>query len=213
MSYPAGKPRDRVALAPAVLREATQVIIERHYLHRARTMAQVAYWIEVDGFRRGVILFALPRLSVAFHGYHPMNVIELARLWIDPSVQGLRTIDHHGREHTLPIAGCAVASALRCIRGDWREKYPHLPPLLACVAWADSTLHDGTVYRATNFREIGTSGGRQPGNWTRPGGGRHTPHPDYVRRKRAFLFPWEPPQPVEASGERKGSGPALTKTA
>ncbi len=192
MSKLATKPRDRVALVPAVLREARQVIIEHHYLHRGRTMAQLAYWIEVDGTRVGVVLFALPRMSVSFHGYHPMSLIELARLWIDPSVQGTRVFDRVGHEHSFAIAGCAVALALRRIRTDWRQKYPHLPDLRACVAWADTSLHRGTVYRATNFREVGTSGGRQPGRWTRPVGGRHQQHDDYRRLKTTFLYTWHP---------------------
>ena len=41
----AGRLRDRVSLEVAPLKDATQVIVENHYLHRGRTMAQIAYSI------------------------------------------------------------------------------------------------------------------------------------------------------------------------
>jgi hypothetical protein len=157
---PTAKLRDRLALDIANLKEATAVIVENHYLHRGRTMAQMPYWITLDGARAGVLLFALPRLSVRYQGYGPMNLIELARMWISPDVQGQRVKDSTGREHSLTIATCAIGMALRQIRHDWHGKYPHLPIIEACVSWADDEHHEGTVYRAANFEEIGKSGGR-----------------------------------------------------
>src|SRR6185312_10091 len=79
-----GPLRSRVTLSIAPLKEATEVIVKNHYLHRGRTMAQIAYWIELDGDRCGVLLYSYPRMSVKFHGYGPMQLVELARMWLDP---------------------------------------------------------------------------------------------------------------------------------
>lgn len=189
-----GPVRSRVSLRVAPLAEANQVFVEHHYLHRGRTMAQLAYWIEVDGCRAGALLFALPRLSTAFHGHHPMAILELARLWLDPAVQDVWVRDHRGRPHNLPVASCAIGQSLRRVRQDWAGKYPHLPAIEACVAWSDRYLHEGTIYRATNFTYVGRTRGSQPGRGRRRSGGTHLPHTDYRREKEAYLFTW--PRPV-----------------
>ena len=180
--------RERIDLEVANLKEATEVIVKNHYLHRGRTMGQLPYWIRFDGERRGVLLFALPRMSVTYHGYGPMNLIELARMWLDPSVQGERIVDSRGNEHTLAVATCAVGMSLRRIRQDWHGKYPHLPEILACVSWADDVHHEGTIYRAANFEEMGKSGGSLHGNARRANGGRDQLNPDYAHVKTAFLY-------------------------
>lgn len=182
------KLRERVALQVANLKEATAVIVQNHYLHRGRTMAQMPYWINFDGDRKGVLLFSLPRLSVEYQGHGPMCLIELARMWIDPDVQGQRVTDSSGREHSLAIATCAIGASLRQIRQDWHGKYPHLPMIEACVSWADDEHHEGTIYRAANFEEVGKSGGSMHGNAQRPNGGRDQMNPDYQHVKTAFIF-------------------------
>jgi hypothetical protein len=190
------KPRDRIELQIANLKEATQVIIENHYLHRGRTMAQLPYWILLDGTRAGVILFAYPRMSAIFQGYRPMNLLELARMWVDPAAQGQKITDHAGKEHTLSVVSCAVGKALRRVRQDWHAKYPHLPDVFAIVSWADTVHHEGTVYRAANFREVGRSGGSLHGSTRRPNGGRDQLNLDYLHEKITFLY--EYPRPLSA---------------
>ncbi len=180
--------RDRITLDIADLKEATKVIVENHYLHRGRTMAQMPYWIMFDNARAGVLLFALPRLSVPYQGFGPMNLIEFARMWIDPEVQGQKVKDSTGHEHTLAIATCAIGIALRQIRQDWHGKYPHLPTIGACISWADDEHHEGTIYRASNFQEVGKSGGTLHGNAVRPNGGRDQLHQDYRHVKTAFMY-------------------------
>ena len=182
------KLRNRIALEVANLKEATEVIVKNHYLHRGRTMAQMPYWINLDGHRQGVLLFSLPRLSVRYQGHGPMNLIELARMWVDPAVQGKRVVDSSGKEHTLAIATCAIGAALRQIRQDWHGKYPHLPLIEACVSWADDVHHEGTVYRAANFAEVGKSGGSLHGNASRPNGGNDQLNADYLHVKTAFIY-------------------------
>lgn len=187
------KLRERLGLEVANLKEATQVIVKNHYLHRGRTMAQMPYWVNLDGERCGVILFALPRMSVSFQGYGPMNLAELARIWIDPRVQGRRVIDSEEREHAFSVGTCAVGKALRCIRQDWHGKYPHLPDILACVSWADRIHHEGTIYRAANFRDVGASGGALHGTAQRPNGGRDQLNADYLHEKTAYLYEYSKP--------------------
>lgn len=185
--------KDRIGLEIASLREATEVIVENHYLHRGRTMGQIAYWVTIDGQRCGVLLFALPRLSVKFHGHGPMNLIELARMWLDPSVQGIKVQDSKGKEHTFAVGTASVGAALRQIRADWHGKYPHLPLISACVSWADDVHHEGTIYRASNFKEVGKSGGSLHGTAKRKNGGRDQANLDYIHPKSAFLFEYAKP--------------------
>jgi hypothetical protein len=182
------KLKDRVSLQTANLKEATEVIVRNHYLHRGRTMGQLPYWILLDGDRVGVLLFALPRLSVPYQGHGPMNLLELARMWVDPAVQGRTVEDSDGNSHSFSIATCAVGKALRRVRQDWHGKYPHLPDIEAVVSWADTVHHEGTIYRAANFRYVGTSGGMLHGNTYRKNGGHDQLNPDYRHIKLAFIF-------------------------
>lgn len=180
--------KDRITLEIANLKEATALIIEKHYLHRGRTMAQLPYWVQLDGARVGVILFAYPRMSVPYQGYGPMELLELARMWIDPSFQEIRIQDSNEKEHTFPIASCAIGKALRRIQNDWQNKYLRLPSVRACVSWADDTYHEGIIYRAANFREVGKTGRRSLRTGRRSDGGRIKPHPDLLHQKTAFLY-------------------------
>lgn len=183
-----GRLKQRIDLRIANLKEATAVIVEKHYLHRGRTMAQLPYWITLDGQTCGVMLFAYPRMSVTYQGFHPMNLLELARLWLDPMVQGVKVRDREGQEHAFSVATCAVGKAIRRVRQDWHGKYPHLPDIRAIVSWADAEHHEGTIYKACNFREVGRSGGTYHGSARRSNGGRDQLNPDYLHEKRAFIY-------------------------
>ncbi|MGH9266720.1 MAG: hypothetical protein ACRD0D_00925 [Acidimicrobiales bacterium] len=173
-----------VTLVPADLGEATAMIVEHHYLHRGRRMAQVAYWARFDGARCGVVLFSLPRMSVPFHGHPPMALLELARLWLSPDVQGRETTDRHGRRHSLCVASRTVGAALRRVRADWATKYPRLPAIEACVSWASLDRHVGTVYEAANFVRVGETQGRN---------GHNLRHADYAVVKATYLYSWKRP--------------------
>lgn len=207
-----GRLRQRIDLEIAILKEATAVIVEYHYLHRGRTMAQLPYWITLDGQRCGVMLFAYPRMSATFHGHRPMNLLELARMWVDPVVQGIKVVDSKGEHHAFSVATCAVGKALKRIRQDWHAKYPHLPEIEAIVSWADAEHHEGTIYKACNFAEVGRSGGSMHGQARRANGGRDQLNPDYLHEKKSFLYRYskpirrETPEAVELdppAGERQ----------
>ncbi|GEM_PF-2149685 len=184
----AGKLSKRVELEIADLRQATQIIVYYHYLHRGRTMAQLPYWVKLDSIRVGVLLFSLPRLSVPLDGIPPMNVLELARMWLSPDVQGRTVFDSQGIEHSVSVASCAVGKALERVRQDWDAKYPHMPDIRAIVSWADTVHHEGTIYKASNFAAMGSSGGGLHGSRRRPNGGRDQLNSDYANNKTRFLY-------------------------
>ena len=184
----AGKVSGRLTLHGANLPEATRIIVHYHYLHRGRTMAQLPYWIMLDRVPIGVLLFALPRLSATLYDIRPMNLLELARLWISPDVQGRVVVDSHGKEHSAAIATAALGKALRVVRQDWYRKYPNLPDARAIVSWADTVHHEGVIYRAANFQLMGKGGGTLHGSTRRRNGGRDQTNPDYKHVKSVFLY-------------------------
>ena len=183
-----GKISTRVSLKIADLKQATRIIVRYHYLHRGRTMAQLPYWVLVDEVPVGVILYSLPRLSVPLFGIPPMNLAELARMWLSPDVQGKTVEDSDGLSHSLSVASCSVAKSLARIQKDWYKKYPHLPDVFAVVSWADNVHHEGVIYRACNFEEMGQSGGSMHGNRRRPNGGRDQLNSDYEHPKTMFFY-------------------------
>lgn len=188
-----GKLSRRVKLHIANLKQATRVVIYYHYLHRGRTMAQLPYWILIDDIPIGMLLFSLPRLSVPLNGIPPMNVLELARLWLSPDIQNHKLKDSGGNSHAVSVASCAVGKALKKVRQDWFGKYPHLPDILVVVSWADKEHHEGTIYKASNFVEEGTSGGTMHGNRQRPNGGRDQYNLDYAHVKSRYLYSFRRP--------------------
>lgn len=189
----AGKLSARLILHEANLREATRVIVHYHYLHRGRTMAQLSYWIMVDHAPVGVLLFALPRLSATLYGIRPMNLLELARLWISPDVQGRVVLDSRGKEHSVSVATAALGKALRVVRQDWYRKYPNLPDVHAIVSWADTVHHEGVIYRVANFKLMGRGGGTLHGSTRRRNGGHDQTNADYKHVKSVFLYKFDRP--------------------
>lgn len=190
-----GKLSARVALQIADLKEATRVIVYHHYLHRGRTMAQLPYWVLIDGVPVGVILYSLPRLSVPLRGIPPMNVLELARLWLSPDIQNRVVTDSAGQTHSVAVASCAVGKSIRRVQADWFAKYPRMPDILAVVSWADVEHHEGTIYKAANFEDCGLSGGSMHGNRRRPNGGRDQWNIDYAHLKTLFMYRFRGPLP------------------
>ena len=73
-------------------------------------MGQLPYWICIDEIPVGVISYSLSRISNQVDGIEPMNLLELARLWINPSVQNLSYEDRNGKSHSLSDASCAMVN-------------------------------------------------------------------------------------------------------
>ena len=196
--------RSKLALVPAQLADLNAYVTQRHYLHSGRTMAQVGYWIMLDppvllpgasaqkaplGERwtlngapiAGAILYAYPRVSKRLYGFHPMEVLELARVYLEPGPDG---------RNPKGLASRAVGASLRVVVRDWVEAYPELPEPRAIVSWADSVRHTGTIYEALGFVKLGlTRGGAKR---TRKGGPERA---DLVTPKMAYILPIRPPEP------------------
>ena len=166
-----GKLSTRLSLRLADLKESSLIIIHHHYLHRTRAMAQLPYWICIDGKQIGVLLFSLPRISVPVDGVEPMKLLELARIWIHPSLQNLYYEDRNGKKHSLSVVSCAVGKSLKRVKKDWYMKYPTLPEIDAIVFWSDDKRHEGTIYKASNFKMTGKSGGNTHGSGKRKDSG------------------------------------------
>lgn len=201
-----------VAVVPADLRAVTRVVTARHYLHRGRTMAQMAYWITVDGRKRGCLLYAYPRVSERIDGYPPLRLLELARVWLNPTEQGVTLVDSLGQEHAPPTLSRAIGASLRRVRSDWQVKYPLHRPALAVIAWSDDEHHEGTIYRAANFQERGKSGGALHGNAHRRNGGHDQLHEDYRHPKTRFLYPFAPPPDVSSAEHAPNHGGRRSRT-
>ena len=181
----------RLTLEIADLKESSKIIKRHHYLHRGRTMSQLPYWICIDGERVGVLLYSLPRVSNPIDGIEPMKLLELARLWINPSVQNLTYEDRNGKSHSLPVASCAMGKSIKRVRNDWEMKYPNLPGINAIVSWCDDTRHEGTIYKSSNFKVTGKSGGNSHGAGKRKVSGNYIPRKDFKNVKTRFLYRFE----------------------
>lgn len=188
----AGKLTDRLTLEVANLKEATRIIVVYHYLHRGRTMAQLPYWIMIDGVPVGVILFAYPRISVPLFDVPPLSMLELARLWVHPDVQD-QTVKNAGDHHALSVASCAIGKAVKRLQADWYRKYPKSADINAVVSWADDEHHEGTVYKATNFEAKKKSGGSLHGSRKRNNGGNDQLNADYLNIKTLWWKPYKKP--------------------
>jgi hypothetical protein len=148
----------------------------------------LSYWICIDEIQVGVISYSLPRISNQVDGIEPMNLLELARLWIHPSVQNLNYEDRNGKSHSLSIASCAMGKSIKRVKTDWYMKYPNLPEIDAIISWSDDKRHKGTIYKSSNFKVTGKSGGNSHGNGKRKDSGNYIPHKDFKNVKTRFLY-------------------------
>jgi hypothetical protein len=186
-----GKLSLRLTLEIADLKDSNLIIIHHHYLHRSRTMGQLPYWICIDKVRVGVISYSLPRVSNSVDGIKPMKLLELARLWIHPSVQNLTTEDRYGKTHSLTVASCAMGKSIKRVQEDWYMKYPNLPKIDAVISWSDDKRPKGTIYKSSNFEVTGKSGGNSHGAGKRKDSGNQIHHKDYKNIKTRFLYKFD----------------------
>ena len=152
-----GKLSLRLTLEIADLKDSNLIIIHHHYLHRSRKMRQLPYWICIDKVRVGVMSYSLPRVTNPVDGIEPMKLLELARLWIHPSVQNLTTEDRYGKT-PLSVTSCAMEKSIKRVQRDWHLKYPNLPKIDAVISWSDDKRHRVKIYKSSNFKVTGKSG-------------------------------------------------------
>jgi len=169
-------------------------------------MSQLSYWICIDEIQVGVISYSLPRISNPVDGIEPMKLLELARLWIHPSVQNLNYEDRNGKSHSLSIASCAMGKSIKRVKTDWYMKYPNLPKIDAIISWCDDKRHKGTIYKSSNFIVTGKSGGNSHGNGKRKDSGNYLPHKDFKNVKTRFLYKFDGSKEIENTWWENWSG-------
>ena len=81
-----------------------------------------------------------------------------------PSVQNLNYEDRNGKSHSLSIASCAMGKLMKRVKTDWHMKYPNLAKIDAIFSWCDDKRQKGTIYKLSNFKVTGKSGGKSRGN-------------------------------------------------
>jgi hypothetical protein len=132
-----------------------------HYMHRAvhQRSCPFGWQVALDGHAAlnsmpcGFIIFAsihFTCLSGEF-GYPGLptkwQVLSLARLWLHDDLPKFS-------------ATCVIGKALKLVQRRWLDVHPprYLDEpyhILKVLSYADTRYHEGTIYRAANFRESG----------------------------------------------------------
>lgn len=151
---------------------AQQLVAEHHYL-RARVDPRcrpLAYLARRDGVTVGCLIFGRPEATRCYPWFGSVadvesrrarltrwEVLNLARVWLSPEIQ------EGGRWHTPNAASRLIGEALRRIPFDYLAAHPPCfldePWLLREVlSYCLTTLHRGTIYRASNFALVRENG-------------------------------------------------------
>ena len=163
--------KNRITLERCDLKWAQQLVTEHHYLHRPIHPRSLpfAYAIKLDGVVIGTIIMATIHYTKkkGLFGYESLptkwQVLQIARLWIDPQHQGRQSNGHSNN-----IASCAIAKMLKRVNSDWLEHHPpkHLDQpfnIELILSYADKGVgHQGTIYRAANFQRWGETINNRP---------------------------------------------------
>jgi hypothetical protein len=153
--------RQRISLVESGRGVLNALAVEYHYMHRpVHPRACPFGWLvefdgalaRSDGWPCGFIVFAsihFTRLRGEF-GYSGLptkwQVLSLARLWLhDDLPRNSETV--------------VIAKALRLVDQRWQVVHPPRFPdqpyrICKVVSYADTRFHQGTIYRAANFREV-----------------------------------------------------------
>lgn len=154
--------RQRIALIEKPRKWLNEQATEHHYMARpVHDRASPFGWavtfdgqlLQPDSKPSGFIVFAsvhYTRLSGEF-GYPGLptkwQVLCLSRLWLhDDLPRNSET--------------CVIAKALKMVQARWLEVHPpryveEPYHILKVISYADTRYHQGTIYRAANFRESG----------------------------------------------------------
>jgi hypothetical protein len=154
--------RQRIELAQEPRESLNEMTVKYHYMHRPiHNRACPFGWsvlfdgerFQPDGTPSGFIIFAsvhFVRLRDEF-GYPGLptkwQVLCLSRLWLhDDLPRNSET--------------CTIAKALKLVQRRWLEVHPPRNPdepyhVRKIISYADTRYHNGTIYRAANFREAG----------------------------------------------------------
>ena len=169
--------RERIALQVAGRDWLNAMATAHHYMHRPVHRRAVPFgWAvrfdgelcQPDGRPSGFIVFAsihYTRLRNEF-GYPGLptkwQVLSLSRLWLH---------DNLPRNSETVV----IAKALKRVQARWLEVHPPVDwsqpyQVRKIITYADLRYHQGTIYRAANFREAGRTVSAPRRNNTRGGG-------------------------------------------
>lgn len=170
-----------------VLRDNSQELrhhaVKFHYLHRwpVATSLPFGYALMInseryapDGRLWGFVvmkkpqhlrqkdLFGVPGQPTAW------QVLDLARVWIHPSLQGESATEFFTNRagqrapRNLNVFSQMVSKVIKRVQWDWLEvhppRFPELPyHILVIISYCQLDHHDGIGYRASGFQSIGLS--------------------------------------------------------
>ena len=168
------KLRNRVEVRLVPLSYVRNMLESYHYLKRARTGRQLNYVVLIDGVVDGVITYAYPMMSADLLGVPSDELVEFARMWLKSNIT-----------HS---ASCAIGKTLRSLKKDWTRRFPDAKPLQLVVSWSDTTRHEGTVYKAANFKWHRCTKGGGVGNTKNSKRGARVSHSDYDHDKDCWVY-------------------------
>lgn len=169
--------RGRIALEVAGRNWLNGMATAHHYMHRPVHCRAVPFgWAvrfdgelyQPDGAPSGLIVFAsihYTRLRGEF-GYPGLptkwQVLSLSRLWLH---------DNLPRNSETVV----IAKALKLVQARWLEVHPPVDwsqpyQIRKVISYSDTRYHQGTIYRAANFREVGRTVSATRHKNTRGGG-------------------------------------------
>ena len=135
--------------------EAAELLLRFHYLKDISKTFKSGYNyglyknnefcpLNIGGIQGVCIFTGLPVPEIAkgafgLERHEQQGLFELSRLCIHPNTQ----------QEEYNITSWFVAKAIKKLRRDTRVR--------AIISYADSNFHDGTIYRACNFRYCGLS--------------------------------------------------------
>jgi hypothetical protein len=155
---------------------AQRTVSQHHYLHTPvdTRCSPVAYLVLLDGESVGCLIFGRPESTRTYGWYGSLEdtrrsqddpkycpltrwqVVNLARVWLSPEIQ------HGGKRYVPNAATHIISQVLRRIPYD----YLMVRPVVWCeepyelrqvLSYCDTRTHQGTLYRASNFRLLRTN--------------------------------------------------------
>ena len=81
-----------------------------------------------------------------------------------------------------------MVKSMKRVKKDWHMKFPNLPKIDAIISWSDDKRHKGTIYKSSNFKVTGKSGGNSHKNEKRKDSGNYLPQKDLKNVKTRFLY-------------------------
>lgn len=183
------------------LRWAQEQVTRFHYLHHPVDVRcrPLVYLVQYQDQPVGCLLFGRPEATRVSGWYGSVEdvargacpltrwqVLNLARVWLHPDLQA------GGRCSISNAASWAIAQALRRVGFEYLVYHPPVwlnepYEIREVLSYCDTNVHQGTLYRAANFRLVRTNErgietyARQLRHLT------HAEHAEIARRSRADL--------------------------